>query len=294
MSRRFRTTLSACAIALTTVAASVGFSAPQAQAFYIQYHESVTRHALPPDQVTNDALVQILVGPPPGGGAVGSDAFAHEGWRHLDNSANPADICANARIAWDVFSPVLLNGSHLAGANLVDGPAARAAFGALLHVQQDFYSHTNWVEQNIALGDLYRLAPPIFPACNPADFPADLHTGFFNMDFSQEFPLEGCPPAGPPPPFQECHLTMAKDGPGDIRGGQLVPGTNLNMYDLSAQLATTASTNLYNEIRGLVTTTNGTPAANALFTTGGPGWVYPELQAAYPELAAAYQEYGGR
>ncbi len=283
ISRRVRIILSVFAVAIT-VTASVGFATPTAQAFYIQIHEMITRNALPADQVTNDAMIQILVGPPPGGGAVGSDAFATEDWRHLDNAANPVDLCARARIAWDVFSPVLLSGSFLAGGNLVNGPAARAAFGALLHTQQDFYSHTNWVEDNIAVGDVYRIAPPIFPVCNPADFPADLHTGFFNMDFSQEFPLQGCPPAGPPPPFQECHLTLSKDGPGDIRGGQPVPGTNQNMFDVATALATTASTNLYNQLRGLVTTTNGTPAATMLFTTGGPGWVYPELQSVYQQI----------
>jgi hypothetical protein len=281
MSPRVRTSLSACAVALATVAALFGFSAPEAQAFYIRSHEMITRNALPADQVSSDAMLQILVGPPPGGGAVGTDAFANEDWRHLDNAANPGDICARARIAWDVFSPALLNGSRLAGEGLVDGPAARAAFGALLHVQQDFYSHSNWVEDNLAVGDPYRLAPPIFPVCNPADFPADLHTGYFNMDFSQEFPLEGCPPGGPPPPLQECHLTLSKDGPSAIRGGQPVPGMNLNMFDLAAQLATTASTDLYHQLRGHVTAANGVDAATTLFQTGGPAWIYPELAAAY-------------
>ncbi|MGU3501998.1 hypothetical protein [Mycobacterium sp. C31M] len=275
-----RKALSACAVAVAAVAASVGFAAP-AQAFYVLNHEAITRAALPADQVTEDAMFQILVGPPPGGGVVGSDAFATEEWRHLDNSANPFDICAKARTAWDVFSPVLLSGSVLTGGNLVDGPAARAAFGALLHTQQDFYSHTNWVEFAAATGDAYRIAPPIFPACNPMDFPPDLHTGFFNMDFSQEFPLEGCPPAGPPPPFTECHLNMAKDGPGDIRGGAPAPGLSATHYDVASQSATVATTNLYHQLRGLVAATNGEPAATMLFTTGGPEWIYPELQQVY-------------
>src|SRR4051812_16826954 len=61
-------------------------AAPTAQAFYIQNHELVTRNALPPDQVSPVAMVQILNGPPPGGGAIGSDAFATDEWRHLDNA----------------------------------------------------------------------------------------------------------------------------------------------------------------------------------------------------------------
>ena len=285
ISLRSRRLLCACIVAITTMTTYLGVATPKAQAFYVLNHEAITRAALPPDQVTEDALIEILVGPPPGGGAAGSDAFATEEWRHLDNSVTPVDICARARTAWDVLSPALLSGSVIAGDALVDGPAARAAFGALLHAQQDFYSHTNWVESAVAANDPHRIAAPIFPECNPADFPADLHTGFFSMDFSQEFPLQGCPPAGPPPPFQECHLNLSKDGPGDIRGGQPAAGTNLNLYDLARQSATTASTNLYHQIRGLVAATNGEPAATVLFTTGGGDWVSPQLREVYQGIA---------
>jgi len=55
----------------------------------------------------------------------------------------------------------------------------------------------------------------------------------------------------------------------------------MNMYDLAAQLATTASTNLYTQLRGLVATTNGDNAANILFQSGGPEWIYPELAKVY-------------
>jgi hypothetical protein len=268
-SRRLRLVLSVGAVATTAVATLVGFPTSTAHAFFIQNHETITRNALPADQVSSDAMLQILVGPPPGGGAVGSDAFAPDDWRHLDNSITPADICASAQKGWDTFSPVLLSGSKLAGGGSANGPAARAAFGALLHMQQDLYSHSNWVEDNIATGKLYQIAPQIFPTCNPADFPADLHTGYFSMDFSPQFPLLGCPPGGPPPGFQECHLDLNKDGPNTERGSQLVPGTNMTMYDLAAQLATTASTNLYTQLRDLVASTNGNKAATMLFQSGG-------------------------
>ncbi len=280
--RRFPPGVRVVIVAITAVAASFGFPAPTAHAFFIQNHEMITRNALPADQVSEAAMPQILVGPPPGGGAVGSDAFPTDEWRHLDNSITPADICARAQTAWNTFSPVLLSGSQLAGADLANGAAARAAFGGLLHAQQDFYAHSNWVEDNIAAGNLYQIAPPIFPTCNPADFPADLHTGYFNIDFSQEFPLEGCPPGGPPPGFQECHSTLNKDGPDTARGSQPVPGTDMNMFDLAAQLATTASTNLYTQLRDLVASTNGENAANTLFQTGGPAWVLPALASVYP------------
>jgi hypothetical protein len=248
--------------AVVAVASLIGalccWASPIAQAFYIQNHASITREALPPDQVTEVAVLQILNGPPPGGGAMGSDAFATDQWRHIDNAKNPADVCARAQQAWSTLVPVILSGSQPVGPGatvLANGPAARAAFGGLAHAQQDFYAHSNWVEDNIAAGQPDRLAPSIFPSCNPGDFPADLHTGYFNMLFSKQFPLDGCPPAGPPPGFQECHSALNKDGPDTARGSQPVPGTNMNMYDLAASLATTATTNLYGQVHSLVAST---------------------------------------
>jgi hypothetical protein len=275
-------------MAAIAVATSFGMFAPKARAFYINNHETITRNALPADQVSQQAVNQILLGPPPGAGAVGSDAFATDEFRHLDNSANPVDLCARAQQAWDTFSPVILSGSVLNNGAEVDGPAARAAFGALAHTQQDFYSHSNWVEDNVAIGQLDRLAPQLFPTCNPADFPADVHTGYFSINFSQEFPLGGCPAGGPPPGSPECHSVLNKDGPNTPRGGQPVPGTNMNMYDLAAKLATEATTNLYFQVRDLVAATNGQDAATALFQQGGP---MPSLQD-LPNLANVYSGSG--
>jgi hypothetical protein len=211
---------SAVAIVIGVIAAVCGTTAPAAQAFYIQTHESITRQALPPDQVSPLGYAQILNGPPPGGGAMGSDAFATDEWRHLDNAKNPVEICARAQQAWNILMPVILNGAQPAGPGatvLVNGPAARAAFGGLAHAQQDFYAHSNWVEGNVAAGQPNRLAPNIFPTCNPADFPVDLHTGYFNLLYSKQFPLDGCPPGGPPPGFPECHSVLNKDGPNTAR-----------------------------------------------------------------------------
>jgi hypothetical protein len=248
--------------ALTAVVGVFGVlcwsAVPTAQAFYVQNHELITRAALPPDQVSELAMAQVLNGSPPGGGAIGSDAFATDQWRHIDNAKNPADVCARAQQAWSTFIPVILNGSQPVGPGatvLANGPAARAAFGGLVHAQQDFYAHSNWVEDDIAAGQPDRLAPPIFPSCNAAAFPADLHTGYFNVLFSKQFPLDGCPPSGPPPGFQDCHSVLNKDGPDTARGSQPVPGTSMNMYDLAVNLATTATKNVYGQVYDLVAST---------------------------------------
>ncbi len=248
------------------VAACLGLPVPKAQAFFIQNHETITRAALP--QIPNDVMLQILVGPPPGAGAVGTDAFFTDNYRHLDNAKNPTDVCAFALQAWNTFDPIILTGSHVVGGGLADGPGARAAFGALIHVQQDFYAHSNFVEDNIAAGNQNQLAAPIFPSCSPDAFPADLHTGYFDPSANHEDPFSGCPAGGPPPDFPECHSTLNKDGPNSLRGIQPAPGTSGNFYDLAEQLATTATTNLYNQIRSQVTHTNGTKAALLLFGTG--------------------------
>ena len=59
--------------------------------------------------------------------------------------------------------------------------------------------------------------------------------------------VAGCPPGGPPPGFPECHSTLNKDAWDTPRGILLIPGTNppMNNFDLAAQLATRATTDLY-------------------------------------------------
>jgi hypothetical protein len=254
------------------VAALFALPAPTAQAFFSQNHERIVRAALPPAEVDESAMVQILVGPPPGAGAVGTDVFFFDEFRHIDNAINPVDICARGQQAWNTFLPVILSGSQPVGTDLANGPSARAAFGALAHAVEDFYSHSDWVERNVADGQLQRLAPPIFPTCDPAAFPADLQTGFFQLGLGSigensflEDPLSGCPPGGPPPGFRACLSTVNKDGPSTPRGSQPVPGTNMNMYDLAAQLATKATTELFWQVRGLVAGNAGECAARNLF-----------------------------
>jgi hypothetical protein len=116
------------------------------------------------------------------------------------------------------------------------------------------------------------------------DFPADLHTGYFNIQYSSQFPLDGCPPGGPPPGFQDCHSVLNKDGPKTSRGSQRVPGTNENMYDLAALLATRATTDFYVQMRDLVATTNGPDAATALFQQGGPMPNLSDLRQMFPNV----------
>jgi hypothetical protein len=258
------------AAVLVATAAVVGALAPPAQAFQIQNHERVTRDALTPLGVDQAAMGQILVGPPPGAGAVGSDAFFFDKFRHIDGVNNPAEICDLTTQAWNFFTPIILNGakpSGPGGTDLIDGPAARAAFGGLAHALQDFYSHSNWVEDNIAVNDLYRMPPPLMPTCDPAALPPGLHTGFFDALANHDDPIGGCPPGGPPPGVVECHSTLNKDNWDTPRGGIIVPGTNppINNFDLAAQLATTATTGLYWQVRDLVIADAGVCAADNLF-----------------------------
>ena len=79
------------AVGLPDVVAAVGgWPARSAQASKIRNHERVTRDPLAPLGVDPTGLGQILVGPPPGAGAVGSDAFFADDFRHIDNAKAPA------------------------------------------------------------------------------------------------------------------------------------------------------------------------------------------------------------
>ena len=256
-------------VVAAVVAAFFGLPTTSAQAFLIQNHDRITRDALPPAEIDGTAVAQILIGPPPGAGAVGSDAFVGDEFRHIDDAKNPADICAATQQAWNFFTPIVLNGARPAGpggTDLVDGPGARAAFGGLAHALQDFYSHTDWVEDNIAVGQPDRMPPPLMPTCDPATLPPGLHSGSFSLDLgNHEDPVAGCPVGGPPPGFAECHSTLNKDAWNTSRGILMVPGRQMNYFDLAAQLATRATTDLYYQVRGLVAANAGECVAANLF-----------------------------
>lgn len=264
-SRRLRLGVPVVIMTATAVAALWGWSAPDAQAFLPQNHERVTRDGLPPGEVDEAAYLQILVGPPPGAGVVGSEAFQLPDFRHFDNAANPADVCARAQDAWNFFTPLITGGAAPVGTELVDGRQARAAFGGLLHSVQDFYAHSNWVELNVAAGQPERPAPPLYPTCDPATLPAGLYTGFYDIALAAD---GGCPPGGPPPGFAQCHSTLNKDDGNPAlspEGAVRVPGTNMSYFDLAMLLATRATTAVYQQVRGLVASTNGECAAANLF-----------------------------
>jgi hypothetical protein len=254
-SERRRPLLLLVIAAIAAAVAVVCVTAPTAQAFDPPFHERIVRDALTPDLVDNTAMIQILAGPPPGIGAVGSDLSPAQAFRHFDNAKNPADICTRARDAWNFYTPAVTSGARPAGPGftvLVNGPGARSAFGGLAHALADFYSHSNWVELNAAAGQPEQPGPALFPTCDPAALPAALHTGYFSLIYGPT----GCPPFGPPPTgFQDCHSTLNKDGPYTSRGRAPVPGTGMNHFDLAALLATRATTDLYWQVRGLVATT---------------------------------------
>jgi hypothetical protein len=273
LTRRLRHGLLVVMVTTTAVAAFFGLPAPKAQAFDAPFHERIVRDALGPDLVDNTAMIQILAGPPPGVGAVGSDLSPNQAFRHFDNAKNPADICTRARDAWNFYMPNVTSGARPAGPGftvLANGPGARSAFGGLAHALADFYSHSNWIELNTAAGQPELPGPPLFPTCDPAALPAGLHTGYFSLIYGPT----GCPPfGGPPRGFQDCHSTLNKDGPYTSRGGAPVPGTGMNHFDLAMLLATRATTDLYWQVRGLVASTvnaqnpgaNGECVARKLF-----------------------------
>ncbi|MGK2880812.1 MAG: hypothetical protein ACSLE6_08455 [Mycobacterium sp.] len=259
------------------IVASASFASPTANAFYPNFHDTVTRAALPPDLVDNAAMVEILGNASVGAGAVGSDVFLTDAFRHFDSAATPADICIRATDAWNFFTPLVMNGAVETGPDgteLIDGPGARSAFGGLLHAVQDFYAHSNWVELNVAANNPEALVGGLFPGCDPAALPADLSTGFFALQDG----TDGCPDGGPPPGFAFCHEEINKDGFTTPEGGKLLPEgvvvtdvPLVNYFDLASLLAARASTDTYWQVRTLVVDTvngrggNGECVANNVF-----------------------------
>ena len=246
-------------------------SAPPAHAFQIQNHERITRDALTPLGVDQAAMGQILIGPPPGAGAVGSDAFFADEFRHIDNANTPVEICNLTQQAWTFFTPIILAGARPSGpggSDLVDGPGARAAFGGLAHTPAGLLLP-------LQLGRGQHRDQPARPHAAPADAhlrPRGLPAGPAHRILRRPRPTtttrwRGCPPGGPPPGFVECHSTLNKDDWNTPRGVILVPGTNppINNFDLAAQLATTATADLYWQVRDLVAADAGPCAADNLF-----------------------------
>ncbi len=99
--RRSRPGLLAAFVASAVVTALLVLPAPKSQAFYIQDHERITRDPLAPVGVDNAAMNQILVGPPPGARAVGSDAFFSDGFRRV--GAEAAAILTDVRGGGDLW-----------------------------------------------------------------------------------------------------------------------------------------------------------------------------------------------
>lgn len=223
LSRRLRLGLMVVIVTTTAFAAFFGLPAPEAQAFYPRNHERIVRDALPLDGVDVTAMSQIIGGLTDG--AVGSDLYPFDKFRHFDSAMSPADICVRAQDAWNFFIPIVISGAQPVGpgfTDLANGPAARSAFGGLAHALADFYSHSNWIELNIAANQPEQHGPQLFPTCDPAALPAELHTG---------------------------------DGPDTIGAGVPVPGTDMNHFDLAMLLATRATTELYWQVRRLVAST---------------------------------------
>lgn len=272
---RFRRLKIGSALVGAAVLAATTFASP-APAFYVNFHESITRAGVPADQVDNTALLQILGDASIGAGAVGSDVFLDDEFRHFDDAPTPADVCVRATDAWNFFMPLILNGAVPTGPDgteLVDGPGARSAFGGLAHAIQDFYAHSNWVELNVEGGTPDALAT-LVPSCDPATLPAGLNTGYFSLSEG----IDGCPDAGPPPGFEWCHETLNKDGFNTDEGGKPLPAGTVvpgaapyNYFDLASILATRATTDLFWLVRGQVVDAvngwggNGECVANNLF-----------------------------
>ena len=85
-------------------------------------------------------------------------------FRYIDNAINPAYIRARNTDAWNFFTPIVLSGIRTCRSRLAAtpamalGPAPRSM--AWRTRSRDFYSHTNWVDDNVAVAQPGARMPP--------------------------------------------------------------------------------------------------------------------------------------
>jgi hypothetical protein len=203
-------------------------------AFEASVHEQIVTAALS-GKVSSEALSLIRLA------NVASDADQFSHWRHFDNAPTPAVLCQEWSAGIDTLLKEAVQFSAPEGdalASLADRPTALKAFGNATHAIEDFYSHTNWVELSLRTPGMPRLAPLFSTSCDLGAFPR-LQSGYYNIRYG----LGGCPPSGPPPPFEYCHSQLNKDG--DHNEGHASATGAMTYHQLAVQLATEATAELW-------------------------------------------------
>ncbi len=145
---------------------------------------------------------------------------------HFDNSSFSAGI-QYIRKQWDLIKKT----------NDIYDTASLKAFGKILHAMQDFYSHSNWVEEHIRINRK-------IPAWDPMRdwLPPNIYSGTF-FDLWQDY-RTNCEQNN-----KIAHHCLNKDSPGSWEGSMIdtLHSDRKNYYELAFETAKLSTEELFNQ-----------------------------------------------
>jgi hypothetical protein len=175
---------------------------------------------------------------------------------HFDSAKNRYEVCD----LWKAGAKALLSQAVEAAMQAPTdkfGQFRRQAlsfYGQYVHAFHDFYSHSNWIELQVAANASPQVAY-IVADCKPEQLTENLTTGYFSVWYG----LSGCPSAGPPAGFAYCHgpatdptQQLAKDDPDKNHGGERVPNSSMTYHEMAVQLAMETTTETFGVFKNAV------------------------------------------
>jgi hypothetical protein len=219
-------------------------------AFGLREHEGITETALGGlvDEYALSRIVGSFYFPLLfGTGNLGSDRDQEFQARHYDSAPDRKAICDRWRDGQRVFVLAAAQwaspSAETAFTKLANRELALDYFGQATHSLQDFYSHSNWVENRTGSGQ--PLTPsPLVAGCDEEELPRALETGFYDGSWRNGGPLRGCPFTGPPEGFAYCHSKLNKDTLFSFKGGQMIKGIGW-YHEVASKTAVEATRELW-------------------------------------------------
>jgi hypothetical protein len=231
--------------------------------FHLGPHEAIVRSALPAGKKMDaDALRRVI------DANLSMDLHQADSERHFDNARDPADICDLWKRGLNNYLDRALTFAEPIGTEkreLADRDKALDEFGYATHAIGDFYSHTNWIELHppSAGGVLFGTppqAPILAQSCDAAAFPADLHSGYFDVGSTSASNGLGCNAAARSKGW-ECHSALNKDSKDEPRGSMPFGGGR-NYHEAAVAVAEAATAAAWRALGDRIEARYGTVATD--------------------------------
>lgn len=180
------------------------------QPFSLVYHQQVTQTALA-GEFSKGALTQVVQG------NLSNDfAFAYDASYHVDNCG------------WTEAQSTLsaLQDGVLSALGARDEKRARLQFGQMLHIVQDFYAHSNWVEHHHGVDPASMPLVVLIEDAPPSDW------SWFSGTYIDTNPTASNCPAGTP-----SHDDFNKDTPDSPEGSQSFGVGGTTNFDAALEVA---------------------------------------------------------